>query len=126
MEHHLKDQQDNIVLKKSTSVRRHKESQIKDEILKIHKKNNEAKSLVKEEHKILSRLRETQNLQKETISHIKELFVSLNQEFSTQLNRNELNQHSRFLDSMQQLSGVVEEKNESVKSPDKDDWLVLN
>jgi len=59
MEHHLKDQQENIVLKKSTSVRRHKESQIKDEILKIHKKNNEAKSLVKEEHKILSRLRET-------------------------------------------------------------------
>jgi hypothetical protein len=49
------------------------------------------------------------------------LFVSLNQEFSPQLNRNELNQHSRFLDSMQQLSGVVEEKNESVKSPDKDD-----
>lgn len=59
MEHHLKDQQENIVLKKSNSVRRHKESQIKVEILKIHKKNNEAKSLVKEEHKILSRLRET-------------------------------------------------------------------
>ena len=62
MEHSLKDQQENIILKKSNSVRRHKEGQIKDEIFKIHKKNNEAKSLVREEFKILTRLRETQNL----------------------------------------------------------------
>jgi len=47
---------------KSHSVRKYKESKIKDEIIKIQKKNNEAKSLVKEEHKILSRLKETQNL----------------------------------------------------------------
>lgn len=59
MEHSLREQQENIIMKKSTSVRRHKEGQIKDEILKIHKKNNEAKSLVRKEHKILTRLRET-------------------------------------------------------------------
>lgn len=76
MESNLKSLYENVYTEKLSDVRLLKATQIKEEIQKISKKDSEARKLEKKEDNLLKRLKETHELQKETLSQIQDIFAS--------------------------------------------------
>lgn len=70
MEDGLKNLYENVYADKVNEVRLHKASLIKNEIQKISSKDREARKLEKREDHLLKRLKETHQLQQETLTQI--------------------------------------------------------